>query len=116
MKTIIIFFIIIINTLSVAQINAITENGDTVLLKNDGTWEFKTEYSELDSNSEFTVDTNYTPFFKSDLARKVVKGQNVNYELWYDSNKWELTNTASNPSAEYIFKYKHGEAYCMIIP
>ncbi len=116
MKTIVVVLFLIFNVSTFSQITAVTENGDTVLLKKDGTWEFKTEFSATDSNDVFTIDTNYTPFSKSDLARKVVKGQSVDYELWYDSDKWALNDTKINSSAEYILKFKQGEAYCMILP
>lgn len=115
MKIVTLLLVIIINTLSYSQIIATTAKGDTVLLNKDGTWEFKTEYLKKNLNIKTVLDTNSTLFFKDSLSQQVVKGQKVDYQLWYNPDNWKLANL-NNSSAEYSLQYTKGPAYCLIIP
>ena len=115
MKIFAIIFLVILTPSSYSQTTAVTEKGDTVLLKKDGTWEFKTDNSTSNANDQPSLDTNSTFFVRDSQAQKVVKGQKVDYQLWYNSNKWNFTDL-KNSFTEYTFGYKKGTAYCMIIP
>lgn len=114
MKFFILLLLISINSISFAQIKAFTEKGDTVLLHKDGSWEFQTEYSIEDSSKDSIIDTNAISFVKDKASTEVVKGQKVNYELWYDPGKWKLTG--GNDFSEYTLMNTNGDAFCTVIP
>jgi hypothetical protein len=113
-------FLLLFCNVSYSQVSAVTEHGDSVYLWDDGTWQFaNTDSSAADSSSSssdvFTIDTNSTQFAKSANALKVLKGEKVKYELWYDADKWNQTNS-NRTAVEYILHNNENEVTFMIIP
>ncbi len=53
---------------------------------------------------------------KSSESTDKIVGQEVDYCLWYNPNKWELLKENLNNVAEYSFKIDDGDAFAMIIP
>ena len=119
MKKLLAVFFFLFCGICYSQVTAVTEQGDSVYLWDDGTWQLvHADSSEADSASSddaFTIDTNSTQYTKSSNALKVLKGQKVKYELWYDADKWSLSN-ASRPAVEYFMRNSENEAFCIIIP
>ncbi len=84
--------------------NAITSEGRTVFLKNDGTWEYtdmnRDPHDIRDLNdSEFSVDKNATFLVKSQL--------NPKYGIYLNPKKWNFeVNDNPDQQTEYILKTK----------
>ncbi|MCT4622940.1 MAG: hypothetical protein N4A46_04895 [Schleiferiaceae bacterium] len=94
-----------------AQINAITETGETVLLHKDGTW----EYLDRVEAEAAAIAVNATPFVKAKDASFLVKSQNVNIGVWINPKKWSFTKGLQSDDAEYDFTKKGDDVYAMLI-
>jgi hypothetical protein len=95
--------------LSTAQTNAITEYGEHVILYDNGTW-----VSENNDNFSSKIEINSTPFFKKWNSSFLMKSKINNSAILMNMDNWEIQET-TNDDAEYEFKYKHGDLYCLII-
>jgi len=119
MKKLLSVFFFLFCGICYSQVTAVTEQGDSVYLWDDGTWQFvHADSSEADSASydeTFTIDTNSTQYTKSSNALKALKGQKVKYELWYDADKWSQANI-NRDDAEYYLKNDENEAFCLVLP
>lgn len=98
---------------ALAQINAVTENGDPVLLYEDGTWEY-TKKSDFDSTS---IETYVNPekFKKTDAASFLVKSNVFNIGVWINPKEWTFSKETDNEDAEYEFNIKNKDIYGMMI-
>lgn len=94
-----------------AQIKAITENGDEILIYEDGTWKSKTDNSKLFGTTE--IAENKTPFKKDARSTFLLKSKLVNVGVWLNPNKWAISKGAE--PQEYKFTLKGGSAYGMLI-
>lgn len=115
MKKYLLLLVFVLNSIILGQTIAVTENGDTVLLSNDGTWEFYTKYTQFDGSYQKTLDTNSTHFTKPENSTKVLKGQKTKYQVWYDVDTWEMGNKISD-DAEYVLTSHNSEIYFITIP
>ena len=98
-----------------SQTIAVTEKGDSVVLYNNGTWEYLTEYSDLTDSSVIVPDTNKTDFYRPLNSKRLLKGQRTNYELWYNSDIWHLKENNLS-SIEYELTDNNEEMICIVIP
>ncbi len=87
-------------------IKATTEDGRQVLLKNDGTWTFARDTTEV-------ADTSDSVFTKSAFATDVLKLKDGHFELWYDPSKWILQKTQDPDKTQ--MEEKNGDVYAIII-
>jgi hypothetical protein len=94
------------------QQKAVTENGDEVILYDDGTWKYLFE-EEID---EPKIPTNPNKFIKSAEATFLLKSKKVNLGFWINTKTWSFSKPKDNNSvAEYEFELKGGDLYGMII-
>ncbi len=116
-----IFLFFYVTTAS-CQTLAITANGDTIYVYDNGTWSFELldkmpvleELAFL--NIELTIDTLETKFKYSNRAKKEVKNKNDQFKIKYDDTKWKRVPPATlNEDAEFAFESKTMEAWCMVI-
>ncbi len=97
--------------IAIADRQAVTDEGDVVILRDDGTWDF------ADSTVVEAVDieVNPTQFEKSDTAKFKLKSVKTNSEVWIDAKKWAFAKGASDEDAEYNFQIKGGDVYGQLI-
>jgi hypothetical protein len=94
-----------------AQKTAVTDDGEIVILYEDGTWDYQEEIELLES----PIVTNSTAFKKNTESTFLLKSK-VNESAFYlDTKKWSYTKGVNNPDAEYEFQLKGGDLYAMAI-
>lgn len=93
-----------------AQWKAVTENGDEVLLNENGTWKYVNEREEGP-----VIAVNDRRFTKSKSASFLLKSSRHNTGFWLDPKKWSFTKAKNNEDAEYELQLKDGDLYAMII-
>ena len=80
MKKLLFFALSVLPALcAIAQIRAVTSNGDEVLLNTNGTW----QYVNKDLQNLNKIDTNKTIFSKPSAASFLVKSNNLMQKLFY---------------------------------
>ena len=94
-----------------AQISAITETGDAVVLYNDGTWTY-VDGEALDAKE---IPTNKKKFEKDKASTFLLKSNKVDLGFYLDPKKWTFTKAKSNEEAEYELQLKDADLYGMII-
>lgn len=95
-----------------AQINAVTETGDKVILYDDNTW----AYAAPDTTINDTIAVNPTVFTKNEKADFLLKSTRNKSGVWLDSKEWKFENSKVNPQAEYQIFHKSGNVYALLIP
>lgn len=93
-----------------AQKKAITENGEEVILYDDGTW----KYVEVE-NEKKEIPTNPDEFKKSESSSFLLKSTNINIGVWLNPKKWSFKKATDNLDAEYEISKKDGDLYGMLI-
>jgi len=105
-----IFFLVLVSGVLfqiIAQdMYAKTDDGRSVLLHSDGTWNFLENKNATDSFSESAG--------KSIGATAYVTNRFGNVTVWYDPNKWIVEKITNDPS-EYQFMALSGESYARLI-
>ncbi len=101
-----------------AQVNAITEYGDTVVLMDNGNWMLAEDHRKLLTIEEVPLDTNQVAFSIPKDSESSKDGDNDKYKIWYNSEKWEpIEAKLLNPQAELavVYQGEGEEAYAMTI-
>jgi len=112
MKPFTIILFLLLSTLGLsAQTNAITEQGDEVILFDDGTWQYKNPVEEEVEQ----IATNQHLFEKSDDATFLLKSKRNGIGFWVNPKQWKFGKATNNPEAEYEFELKDGDLYGMAI-
>lgn len=94
-----------------AQINALTETGDEVILNEDGTWEYLN-----DSIIEIKeIPINEKEFLKGKKSTFLVKSKTLNVGIWINPKKWSFTKGTEEDEYEYQFHLREGDLYAMLI-
>lgn len=94
-----------------AQIKAITENGDEVMLNPNGTW----NYVEADNYPVSGLKLNDKEFEKPSASSFLIKSKTVDVGIYLNPKQWSFKKAESNEDAEYEFQLKNEDAYGMII-
>lgn len=94
-----------------AQKQAVTENGEEVILNTDGTWEYKNESDEV----VIDIVTNPNPFTKTENASFLLKSTKLDIGVWLDPKKWAFNKAEENPDAEYELQLRGEDLYAMIL-
>lgn len=94
-----------------AQINAITETGDEVLLYPDGTWAYLND-SLVEAK---TIEVNEKKFTKSKSASFLVKSKKLNIGVWINPKHWTFERANENDASEFNFTRKGEDLYAMLI-
>ena len=101
------FFTLLIN----AQINAVTENGDEVLLYKDNTW----KYSNESLNETVEILRNDKPFTKEKKSSFLVKSSKTNIGVWINPKDWGFSKSKTDSPSEFNFNHKQLDVYGMLI-
>ncbi|MBK7212313.1 MAG: hypothetical protein IPH88_03230 [Bacteroidales bacterium] len=111
MKRFLFTVIILLGFLSLkAQIRGVTEFGESIMLYDDGTWEYIS-----DSIETAEIPVNATPYFKSKASTFLYKSEKLNIGLYSDPAKWVLEEKNDADVAEFTFRMKNEDLYAMII-
>jgi len=97
--------------LSNAQINAVTENGDEVLLYKDNTW----KYSNESLNETVQILRNDKPFAKEKTSSFLVKSSKTNIGVWINPKDWGFSKAKTDSPSEFNFSHKNLDVYGMLI-
>jgi len=97
--------------LSNAQINAVTENGDEVLLYKDNTW----KYSNESLNETVEILRNDKPFTKEKKSSFLVKSSKTNIGVWINPKDWGFSKSKTDSPGEFNFNHKQLDVYGMLI-
>lgn len=95
-----------------AQIIAVTESGDQVILNQDGTWQY---VDEPLVDEETALPVNETNFIKSKNLTFLVKSNKLKIGIWIDSKSWSFEKGTDNEQNEYQFQKKGEDLYAMLI-
>ncbi len=95
-----------------AQVKAISENGDEVILYENKTW----DYADKETKEAKEISTNKTSFSKSKDAGFFLKSKNLtNVGVHINTKKWSFEKSTSEDASEYEFELKGKDAYALII-
>ena len=93
-----------------AQIKAVTNKGDKVILFNDGTWEYEdkkiVEWDKIPLNKE--------KFEKDKKQDFLIESTRAKVGIWLDATKWAFEKSSEEES-EYSFQLKEEDLYAMMI-
>jgi len=95
-----------------AQISAVTQNGDEVVLYDNGTWSFAGENKEQEAKE---IPLNELVFEKDKSAIFLIKSTKTNTGLWINPKKWNFSKAGNDTEAEYELVLKEGDLYALII-
>jgi hypothetical protein len=94
-----------------AQVKAVTEEGDEVILFKDGTW----KYTSDKKTAEIKLDTLYTK--KAADATFLLKSKKISCGVWLNPKKWKFEKDANDTEPnEYSFTLNGEDVYAMFIP
>ncbi|WP_421919615.1 hypothetical protein [Marinifilum sp.] len=110
-KTILTGLILITVQLLNAQINAITDTGDEVILYNDGTW----KYLNDSIINNVAIPVNEKEFSKGKKSTFLVKSKKLNVGIWINPKSWNFTKGTENDAFEFQFQKKGDDLYAMLI-
>jgi hypothetical protein len=94
-----------------AQINAVTESGDQVILFENGTWKYLND--SVVENAVIPVNTK--EFVKSKQSTFLVKSNKLNIGIWINPKDWSFTKGKDDEVQEYQFQKKGDDLYAMLI-
>jgi len=92
-----------------AQQFATTEDGRTVKLNENGTWQFVTKEKSRKTDSILHI------YSKPQLATTYVKSTRNRFGFWYDKTVWKPVQKKTNEYAEFEMEMPKGDAYAMFI-
>jgi hypothetical protein len=92
-----------------AQQLATTEDGRTVKLNENGTWQYVT------INKSPRADSIIHIYSKPQLSTTYVKSSRNKFGFWYDKNVWNLAPKRTNEYAEFELVMPKGDGYAMFI-
>jgi hypothetical protein len=94
-----------------AQIKAITENGEEVVLFEDGQW----EYVESGELVEEEILMNPLKFVRPATSAFLLKSTKFNIGVYLDSKKWTIEKGKGDDAYEYQLTLNQGDLYAMLI-
>ncbi len=110
-----IFIVLLLCTFSfivIASKKAVTEEGDLVILNNDGTW----TYEDGKAFDDIELPINPKTFEKHIKSNFTLKRTKTNSSFSINPKKWKFKkNKNGHESAEYTFELKNGDLYAMAI-
>ncbi|MBZ0242714.1 MAG: hypothetical protein K8F24_05830 [Bacteroidales bacterium] len=94
-----------------AQINAVTETGDEVVLYEDGTW----KYIDDSIFEDTVIPVSDKEFSKGETSTFLVKSKKLNVGIWINPKRWSFTKGTENDAYEFQFQKKGDDLYAMLI-
>jgi hypothetical protein len=99
-----------------SQTKALTENGQEVILFENGTWKYLNADSNNTRNSSDTLNLNQNKFHKPTSSTFLVKSKILNVGVFINPTQWTFSGRRDNETnPEYRFSLKNGEGYAMMI-
>ncbi|XOV91796.1 MAG: hypothetical protein ACFHWX_16485 [Bacteroidota bacterium] len=98
-------------TLVKAQIKAVTETGDEVVLYDNGTW----TYVDGMVTEKEPIPVNESKFEKDKKSTFLVKSNKINVGLYINPKSWAFKKGTEEDAYEYQFQKKGGDLYGMMI-
>jgi len=96
----------------IASKKAVTEEGDVVILNENGTW----IYEDGKASDDIEIPINSNTFKKHKNSKFTLKSTKTNASFSINPKKWKFKkNENGHESAEYTFKFKDGDLYGMAI-
>lgn len=113
MRKTILFFLtfIIFNHSAISQKTAITDNGDEVILYDNGTWKYSKDFK----NEETPIPMNPIKFTRDKESSFLLKSNKIHLGFWLDPKKWRFNKATSNEDAEYELQLKEQSMQVVII-
>jgi len=111
-KKLIVLLVFTVSFTSLAQTNAITENGDEVILFKNGTWKF---VNDSIATSTTELKTNATTFTKDKKSTFLLKSKIGNFGVYINPKKWKFSKPSINSESEYEFQLKSEDLYGLMI-
>ena len=113
MKKILISFMLLalVSKSSVAQLQAVTDKGDQVLLYEDGTWKYASDVVE----DENEIPVSKILFTKNVRSNFEVKSTKVKAGIFINPKVWSYKKNTSGDAHEYTFQCKEKDIYGMMI-
>ncbi|RFC54735.1 hypothetical protein [Brumimicrobium aurantiacum] len=112
----------LIGLTSNAQTTAVTEDGDTIYVYQNGTWSFdKDEVSPIPNHLSFMyldldIDTLSTPFTTPKSAKSKVSNDFISFDVNYNNDLWKRVPPATlNDDAEFGFQSKEHDIWSIVI-
>ncbi len=102
------FFLLWFNTYS--QQTAVTKDGKTVLLNDDGTWKYV-----IDVDQVKLPDSSLKKYSKPTLAKTLLASERTDHGVWYNPSKWTLMDIKPSEASEYFLKLKNEDGYCITV-
>jgi len=106
------FLCVIMATSTQAQKKAVTENGDEVILYEDGTWKYS---QDLQTDDSTFIKENPAVFKKSNNASFLLKSKKGNLGFWIDPKKWSFGKGVINADAEFELSLKEQSIQAYIL-
>jgi len=94
-----------------AQIQAITDTGEEVLLYEDGTWKYK----ESPAVETKEISVNEKQFTKDEQSTFLVNSNKLDVGIWINPQKWSFEKAPENEDVEFYFTRKGEDLYGMLI-
>jgi hypothetical protein len=112
MKYFLIYIAILCSNAAVfAQIKAVTDTGDEVILYKDGRW----AYVAKDTLTAATITTNPSKFKKSSEASFLAKSTRVPVGVWLDPKVWTFQKAPGHDAAEFEINNDDAGLYGLVI-
>jgi hypothetical protein len=112
-KTILTGLILIFAQLLNAQISAVTETGEEVILYEDGTWKFLNDSNSILDDTIIAI--NKKEFIKNKNSTFLVKSKKLNIGIWINPKNWNFTKGTENDFYEFKFQKKGGDLFGVLI-
>lgn len=111
MKILAILSLLLISTLGYASQSAVTDNGDEVILDDNGTWRFADKAQALAKKISF----NNGRFIKPKKSTFQIKSKINNAAYFINTKDWKFKKEKSGSAKEYMLYFKRGDIYAMAI-
>lgn len=114
MKIFIILLLCVFSFNIMANTKAVTEEGEVVILNDDGTWNYEKENKKNSKTIEIPMNSGV--FTKSSTSSFNLKSTKTNASFSFDPKKWKFKkNENGHEAAEYTFELKNGDLYAMVV-
>ena len=94
-----------------ASQRAVTDEGEIVILNDDGTWVFENPAAE----EAVEISTNRRKFTKPRSSTFKLKSKRNNSQIWLDSKKWAIEKATPDEDTEYNFRLRGSDLYGQLI-
>lgn len=108
-KPTVLFFLVFITLLcsTHAVQRAVTDEGEVVILNDDGTW----KYENQNSLAVNEIKENPKLFFKDRTSTFPIKSKVTQTRYWINPRKWSFEKGGSEDAAEYSFQLRGGDLF-----